>query len=154
MARLLEMYVALAALSFDFVTTCQDGKFAAFLHFVICLFYLFIFFFFIVIIVIFYCVCFDFLIQLFLRFNFDLFHGKMTLLLPRRFCCEVDIEVLQCMGERRRRERKTIISSQAKVERLQEILIALLNKTPALLVQLLCAQLQSKKASNAWRLAP
>ena len=45
MARLLEMYVALSALSFDSVTACQDGKFAAFLHFVICLFYLFIFLF-------------------------------------------------------------------------------------------------------------
>ena len=74
-------------------------------------FFIYLFFFFIVIIVIFYCVCFGFLIYLFLRFNFDLLHGNMTLLLPRRFCCEGDIEVLWCMGERQRRERKTIISS-------------------------------------------
>ena len=80
MARLLLMYVALSALSFDFVTACQDGKSAAFLHFVISLLYLFIFFF-IVIIVIFYRVCFGFFICLFLRFNFDLLHGKITLLL-------------------------------------------------------------------------
>ena len=92
MARLLQMYVALSALSFDFVTACQDGKFAAFLHFVISLLYLFIFFF-IVITVIFYRVCFAFSICLFLCFNFDLFHGQFALLLPRRFCCEGDIEV-------------------------------------------------------------
>ena len=65
MSPLLQMHVALLALSSRFVTAWQDGKFTAFflyfeLYFIIDLFYF-----------IFYCDCFGNSNCLFLRFNFN-----------------------------------------------------------------------------------
>lgn len=151
MARLLEIYVALSALSFDFVTACQDGKFAAFFHFVIWLFYLFFFYSLSLLLL--------FSIAFVSVFSFTYFCALTSISCMEKWLCYchdgfVVRAILRCFSVRKNVDVERGKLSYQKYKRLKEILIALLNKTPALLAQLLWAQLQSKKASNAWRLAP